>query len=56
VPQTIASAADALHDRRTIHILSGHRDAVGDSGRAIEEPMVGQVNVVCAEKALHGMA
>jgi hypothetical protein len=51
----IASAADALHDRRTVHILAGHLNAVVDSGRTIEEPLVGQVNVVCAEEGMRGM-
>jgi hypothetical protein len=56
VPQTITSAADALHNRRTVHILGGNLDAVVDSGGAIEEPLVGQVNVVCVEEGMRGMA
>jgi hypothetical protein len=56
VPWTIASAPDVLYDRRTVNILGGHLDTVVDSGGAIEELLVGQINVVCAEERMDGMA
>jgi hypothetical protein len=56
MPRTIAGAANALHNRRTMHILGAEINSVIDSRGTTDELLIGEHRAIPTEEDTQSVA